>query len=93
MIVFPRFFISPRNLKKFSLNSSSVGVVRKNQRKPREVRSGEVESAFKNGVLSRSAAWLAVAVTLELYEPITATTFSCEMSRSASESPFSGDDW
>ncbi len=93
MIAFPRFFISPRNLKKFSLNSSSVGVVRKNQRKPRAVSSGEVESALRKGVLSRSAAWLAVAVTFELYEPIKAITFSCEMSRSASDSPFSGDDW
>ena len=62
----PRFFISSRNLKKFSLNSSSVGVVRKNQRNPRAVRSGEVESALRKGTLSRSAAWLAVAVTFEL---------------------------
>ena len=62
----PFFFISSRNLKKFSLNSSSVGVVRKNQRKPRVVSRGEVESALRNGICSRSAAWLAVAVTFEL---------------------------
>ena len=87
------FFRLCRNLKKFSLNSSSVGVVRKNHLNPRAVSSGEVDVSFRKGIFSRSAAWLAVAVTFELYEPRSATTCSCVINRSASESPLSGDDW
>jgi len=69
---------------------ASWGLTRKKYLSPRSVRVGEEESEQTYGILSRSAAWLAVLVTELWYAPIMATTFSWVMRRSASDCPFRG---
>ncbi len=85
--------ISCRNWKKFWTKRSSWAVVRKNHLKPRPVRLADEDSALSKSILFRSAVWLAVAVTLLLYDPRRATTFSWVIRRSASVPPTCGLLW
>ena len=81
----PRFFWKSAKKSNIAwLKCSSCGDVRKNHLKPRRVSPGEADSAERCGTPNRSATWLVVAVTLDCQEPMSAWTFSCVMSRSAS---------